>query len=47
MKKRVGGLVLICIAIGMFLMLFIPKGFLTTIAIISLIYFGFNFLNEN
>jgi hypothetical protein len=46
MRKRVGGFVLICVAIGMFLMLFIPKGVLTVLSIIGLIYLGYRFLDE-
>ncbi|WP_165868494.1 hypothetical protein [Natranaerovirga hydrolytica] len=46
MKKKVGGLILVCVAIGMFLMLFIPKGLITILAIVGILYLGFTFLNQ-
>ncbi|TCT16952.1 hypothetical protein EDC18_101248 [Natranaerovirga pectinivora] len=46
MMKKVGGLILICISIGMFLMLFIPKGLLTVLAILGLIYIGYRFITD-
>lgn len=44
MKKRVSGFALLCIAIGMFLMLFIPKGVVTILSIVVLVYFGYKCL---